>query len=512
MPKITASAIKVNGKIFEGKHHDDALAKAKSAGYDTSKVDKEKEGLFRVSDGRLITRSQAKEEFGITHSEEVFDKDKMDKKLNILVLDCGIFTGIANSLSMGGKNKVFYHTNWSADPFPKLQDFAPGTDYEYITKIKRLYIEIDFNAKDAPIYVETGEKIDCVICFDVGRNDEIDSIKQRYPNLSVVGSGIGEILEEDRVGLKKICKKLGLDVNDYEVKIGIDALMEYCKKNKDIYVKIDIWRQSMETMNIESIEQAEKDLTFEELKVEFGPVFSKKIPFIIEKEIKSKVEIGFDGWYTPGFGYMDKCFCGYEYSKGPYLTKVFNYKDLPKPILETMDKFIPILKALDYRGYLSTEEKITKDGKHYLLDWCSRLLSPGSALYPYAIKNWDELNYKIGKKENCIAETEFKYYGALPLFSDEGKDSYVHIKIDPKYKENIRFMGVCSDGKDYYSIKGKQGMVCLVAGSNKWESVIEKLKELVDYVKFEGLDKNYMNMLDKFPELIKKGYSVGVDF
>ena len=293
-PKIISAAIRVGSKVYQGKHHDEAIEKAKEDGKDVSKIDKEKDGLFQVSDGRLISREQAGKEFGITHSEELWPIEQ--KSLNFLVLDCGIFTSLSNALSMDGKNKVYYHTNWSGDAFPKLQDFAPGTGFDNLIKIKRLYTEIDFTAKDHPTVDETGDKIDCVICFDVGRNDEIDDIRRRYPNLSVVGSGVGEILEEDRVGLKKICKRLGLDVNDYVIKKGIDALAEYSKSNKDIYAKIDIFRQSMETIHIEDFETAEKEQTFEKLKVEFGPVFSKTVPFLVEKSIPSDVEGGFDGF------------------------------------------------------------------------------------------------------------------------------------------------------------------------------------------------------------------------
>ena len=508
--KITAAAIRVQGKVYTAKHHQEAIDKAEADGKDISKVDREKDGLFQVSDGRLISREQAGKEFGITHSEELWPEE--NKSLNFLILDAGLFVGLSNALSMNGKNKVFYHTSWTGDAFPKLQDSAPGTGYEHIIKIKRLYTEIDFNAKEAPTVDETGDKIDCVINFDVGRNDEIEDIKKRYPDLSVCGAGIGEILEEDRVGLKKICKRLGLDVNDYVIKKGIDALSDYSKSNPDIYAKIDIFRQSMETIHIESFEQAEKDQTFEKLKVEFGPVFSKTVPFLVEKAIPSDVEGGFDGWFNPANGWMGKCSCGYEIAKGPFLTRFRDYDTLPKPLKETMDAFIPVLNSLDYRGFVSTEEKIMKDGKHYLLDWCSRLLNPGSALYPFAIKEWDRLNYCIGKNEPFKVETEFKYYGALPLWSEEGKTHYVHIKIDSKHKKNIVFNGVCSDGKDFYSVKGKEFMVTLVAGSNRWQDVIDQLKELLEAVKFEGLEKSYASMLDRFPNLIKEGNKLGLDF
>ena len=513
--KSTAAAIRVQGKVYTAKHHQEAIDKAEADGKDISKVDREKDGLFQVSDGRLISREQAGKEFGITHSEELWSDEEVygkKKGLNFLVIDAGIFTSMANALAMGGLNRVYYHVNWSGDAFPKLQDYSPGTGFEYLIKIKRLYTEIDFNAPDAPTVDEDGIKIDCVVNFDVGRNDEIDDIRRRYPNLSVVGSGVGEILEEDRVGLKKICKRLGLDVNDYVVKKGIDSLAEYSKSNKDIYAKIDIFRQSMETIHISNFKDAEKDQIFEKLKVEFGPVFSKTVPFLVEKAIPSDVEGGFDGWFNPANGWMGKCFCGYEIAKGPYLTRVRDYDDLPLPIKKTMDSFIPVLNALDYRGFVSTEEKIMKDGKHYLLDWCSRLLNPGSALYPYAISNWDELNYNIGLNKPCIAKTEFKYYGALPLWSEEGKTQYVHIKVDKGYEKQILFMGVCSDGEDYYSIKGKESMVTLVSGSNSWQDVIEQLKELLDHVSFEGMEKSYASTLDRFPKLIKEGAKLGLDF
>ena len=92
--KITAAAIRVQGKVYTAKHHDEAIEKAKADGKDVSKIDKEKDGLFQVSDGRLISREQAGKEFGITDSEELWPIE--NKPLVFLVLDCGIFTSLAN--------------------------------------------------------------------------------------------------------------------------------------------------------------------------------------------------------------------------------------------------------------------------------------------------------------------------------------------------------------------------------------------------------------------------------
>lgn len=417
--------------------------------------------------------------------------------MKFLVLDSGVFCDLANALAEGGKHQVLYHTGWSDDPYPKIQDIAAGTNYQYLTKVRDLST-VDFST------------LDCVVCFNVHRNDEIITLKKQYPNLSIVGSGKGKVLEEDREGLKKWCKVLGLDVQPYEVVIGLEALEAYTKIHKDVFVKLDIFRSSLETVHIDDYASAVKQHIFENMRQEFGPVFSKTIKFIVEDAIQSDVEIGFDGFFTPEGGYLNQCLIGYEYNKGPYLARVFDTDAMPEPIQETMDAFAPILKRMDYRGPLSTEEKCLPNGKHYLLDFCARLLAPGSSAYPYVIKNWVQLIYDVGLGQEATIDFKYPWVGALPLHSLEGEKNYVWIEVDKKYRDVIRYHNVCSDGTDYFSVKGTDGMVCLVAGGETPEEVIDTLTELMDHVSFDGKDENEVNLLQKFPELLQSGESCGI--
>ncbi len=71
MSKIKKAAIKVSGKIYTGDSHPQAMHKAWREGKSLAGVNRERDGKFLTSDGRIISRSQAKKEFGITHSEEV---------------------------------------------------------------------------------------------------------------------------------------------------------------------------------------------------------------------------------------------------------------------------------------------------------------------------------------------------------------------------------------------------------------------------------------------------------
>lgn len=68
---VKNAAILADGRLFEGKSHIEALQEAKKEGIDTSKIDKEKDGLFRTTEGRIINRKQSLKEFGVEHSEDI---------------------------------------------------------------------------------------------------------------------------------------------------------------------------------------------------------------------------------------------------------------------------------------------------------------------------------------------------------------------------------------------------------------------------------------------------------
>jgi hypothetical protein len=70
-PQIESAAVKPTDTVYEGASHAEAIKKAQAAGEDIKMADKQKEGMFKTTDGRLIDREQAKEEFGVTQSHEV---------------------------------------------------------------------------------------------------------------------------------------------------------------------------------------------------------------------------------------------------------------------------------------------------------------------------------------------------------------------------------------------------------------------------------------------------------
>lgn len=418
------------------------------------------------------------------------------KKFNLtyLVMDCGLYCEQANALADGGKNRVLYFTPWwSKDPH--YADYVIGKGFEYLEKI--LYFE-DY----IPI-------ADCIVFFDVSGNAQCNYLRNTLPNKSIWGAGLGERLENDRLMLKKWCEQFNLPVNKYKVVTGITALKNYLKVNPNKYVKINIFRGDMESFYAKDYTSVEMKLI--QIECAFGP-HKEEYDFIVEDPIKTDVEVGFDGFFN-GREFIEPYFIGYEYHKNLYVAHVTD--ELPVPIEETLTAFQPLFTKMNYRGAMSTEEKIVSEKEHYFLDACMRLPNPLSALYsnPDIIRNWPEVVEKVGRGQDVELDIEYKYVGAYGLTSLDADKQYLNITIDPKYRNDIRYQMVAGrkDGSNY-SVPGWPIVAILTAGGNSVDEVLTKLKSQVDHVEAISIEKDEINAIDVIKDVIKKGESVGIPF
>lgn len=420
-------------------------------------------------------------------------------EMKYLVKDALIYADIANGLSDGGKNEVQYFTNW-ATGYPVFKDFCTGLDLESLRKKDKHGNPLLF--WDAVLKGDW----DCVANFDVHAQDEIAAIRKFYPDKSVWGSGRGEKIEADRIFLKQLIEAVGLPVNPYKIVKGITALKEYIKKSPNKYVKLNIFRGDCESFFAKDLEYNRAD--FIRMEVALGPM-AEETMFICEEPIDTDVEVGYDGFFN-GKDYADKCFCGVEWHKNLYVAKVFNYEDLPEPIFETMEALAPVLEKMDFRGAISTEEKIVDFKKHYLLDICSRLPAPLSALYPVMIKNWPEFVYRTGLKEDCPLDINAKYVGCFALTSMRGLQEYLPIGLKKADRDKVRLQSVCMlDGK-YHGVKGNETLAVLIAEGDTKEEVLEKIKDYSKLVDAPGLDRDAVDGIDKITEVFKDCAKSGI--
>ena len=417
--------------------------------------------------------------------------------MKYLVNDAGIFTDIAASLSDGGKNDVVLCSPWQT-VYPSWKDFSSGIGFQGIRKQ-------DKNGNPL-LFWEHIEWADCICNFDVGNNDQIGFLRKMYPNKSIWGSGRGERIENDRIFLKKLIDTLGLDQVPHKVIKGITALKAYIHTNPDKFVKINVFRGDMESFR--AVDEDYNRADFLKLELTLGPAAEETL-FIVEDMIDAKVEIGYDGFFA-GTDYADKCFCGVEYAKNLYIARAMDYEELPDPIFDTMEALAPVLEKVDYRGAISTEERIVSQKEHYLIDVCSRLPSPLSALYPVFIKNWPEFVYKTGLKQECSVKIDTKYVGAFALTSQRGKEEYLPIEVKESDRDKIKFQSAMMRDGRYHGVKGNDIIATLVAGGDSKEEVIDKLKEYSTLVSAPGLDTDAVNGIEKILDIFKDAEKIGI--
>jgi hypothetical protein len=79
MAKIVNAAIRINGNLYTGASHKEAINKAKKDGKSVANVNRLRDGKFITSDKRIISRDTAKKKFGVSHSSEVPNLRKRSK-------------------------------------------------------------------------------------------------------------------------------------------------------------------------------------------------------------------------------------------------------------------------------------------------------------------------------------------------------------------------------------------------------------------------------------------------
>lgn len=407
---------------------------------------------------------------------------------NYLVIDDGVLTELALGLAKDG-NKVKLYTNWPSSQ-PMWEEYAAGMGFTGVEKV--MYFEDNFDWSD------------CVINFDVGCNDRIAFLRKHFPNKSIFGSGHGEKFENNRWGFKKILKECGLRVGRAERVIGITQLINALKEKKNVFVKIDVFRGLIESFYAKDYPSV--SLLIDQITQSLGP-FKETFPFIIEDAIPAKVEVGYDGFFN-GQDYVYPCLTGIEMSKNGYIAKVSD--EMALPIKESMDKLKPALQRVDWRGCISTEERIVSRSEHYIIDICARSASPLGVLYPQFILNWPEVVYKIGLKQKVKLDIPYKYVGTFALSSQHAVNNWLELNIDEKDRGNIKLLMAAKNNGKYYAVKGYEKVVVLIAGGSSVDQVIFTLKKYAGKVSAYGLHTDEIEGIDKIHGHIENAKKVGI--
>ena len=177
-----------------------------------------------------------------------------------------------------------------------------------------------------------------------------------------------------------------------------------------------------------------------------------------------------------------------------------------------MNGLKPTLQKMDYRGAISTEEKIVSQREHYFLDICSRFMNPGGDCYGDWITNLPEVIYKTGLKQQVQVKFKDEYCGCILLDAPDAKEEYLYIDVKKEDKDKIKiFCPFQTKDGSYYQVKGCTSTIIITATGNSTKDVVEKLKKYSKLVNASSLNKESVDELDKIYDIIRHGTHVGVD-
>lgn len=198
--------------------------------------------------------------------------------LSFLVIDSGgLGVDIARKLGQEG-HKTFYYNAWQS-AYPVFEAYAPGVGIPEITKV------LD--------YASHLDEVDCIVFPDTGMGELAHYLREKGYN--VFGAGRGEELENNRGLFTDVLAKLGIK---HPVTHKVNGLTEAIEKLKELFgavsetnqlatgkcfVKFDIWRGSLESFPVDSVESAEQ--MFDVVRAKLGP-YADSIPMVIQETVE----------------------------------------------------------------------------------------------------------------------------------------------------------------------------------------------------------------------------------
>ena len=409
----------------------------------------------------------------------------------ILIYDTGLFCHIAEHLAASKYfDKVLYHNPTWKDSFASSNKVYVADGIPGIERAEHFWDAVN----------EYRDKGLVVMFPDIQNGDLQDELVRQ--GIPVWGSRGAEELEMDRWAFKQdTLTGLGMPVQPMKRIIGLDKLREYLKddKNAPKYIKISMTRGDMESRKHSSYAISKQWM--DELEHKHGPLCSD-MEFIAEDPIETTLELGYDGFCIDG-RYPDPSMHGVEMKDVGYIGCVMPYAQLPEPMLYVNNKMSATLKGFGYRGFMSTEIRVGKDGKFYYIDPTMRAGSPPSQVMMEMFSNWPDIIWN-GAQGRIVKPIAVAKYGIQAFIYGERCDKeWMAYKYPKSLEKWFKFSFSCIVDGVRYTIPQTVGMTAMgsvVAIDNDPMKAIKKLVEYASQLEGDGLDVR----LDAIPKAVKE--------
>lgn len=311
--------------------------------------------------------------------------------LHFRVIDKGIFLPIALRLARDAGRVSYWSPHEKA--FPTIKDCI-GDGFDEIERV-------DSPWKDK-------ESVDCWAFPDIGFPElQAELISQGFP---VWGPNGGCELEVYRGKFLKALEQTDLPMPPHEVIKGMTALREHLSDKEDKWIKISRFRGDWETMHW--IDRGVSELELDIRAVKLGPV-KELMTFYAFDDIPTELEDGYDGYCIDG-QWPALCVHGMEAKDKAFLGAVTRFDELAPELKCVNDAFGPILAKYNYRGFFSSEVRITKELESYFIDPTLRAGSPPSQMMTELFGNYSEIIWS-GAHGALVSPEPVAKYGVQAL-------------------------------------------------------------------------------------------------
>jgi hypothetical protein len=407
------------------------------------------------------------------------------------IWDYGTFISMAEMMGRVCK-KAYYYSPFEEE-FRDVKKCCIGTGLEFVERL------------NDPLDPERIEEIDLHIFPDIGFRSEQKLL--RSMGRAVWGSNGADGLELSRTDFLDEIKSLGLPVVPYVPIVGLDNLAKHLEKVENKWVKINRFRANMETWKHIDYEHSRRKL--EAMEVDFGGV-QNDIEFIVQDEIDSQVEIGYDGWCVDG-GFPSSSFQGYEQKNKLYLGSLLEYDKLPEAVREINEAISGLLKKFQYRNHIATEIRIA-DGVPYFIDPTMRLPGQTGEHLFTTCTNMPDVIWNGANGILIEPEWAAKFALEATLHYKGDIDAWKVISVPEEIESMVKLYHYCKRDGLYHFPTRKTDEVGVICGiGDTIEDAFENLKENFEIIKNEPVEID----AEEFVHLIKEVHEAeaeGVEF
>lgn len=325
----------------------------------------------------------------------------------------------------------------------------------------------------------------------------------------VWGSMGASDLELFRTKFLDVLQESGLPIVGSKKIRGLTALAEHLKGVEDKWVKINRYRDNMETWHHIDYVHSQREL--ERLALCFGPM-KDRVVFVVQDAINSEegspvLEVGYDGWTVDG-KFPSASYQGYEKKNQLYLGSRLASEELPEAVRYVNQKIAPHLIEYGYRNFWASEIRI-KDDVPYFIDPTARMAGQTMEHLLETCSNLADVIYSGAQGELIVPEFTHPFAAEATIHYTADNEGWKTLRLPDGVERWIKlYRYCCIDGVYQFPPHKSDELGVVVGNGDTIEKAVEALKDHFGELEGEPVSielAGFVELLDQIHDAENEG-------